>query len=364
MAGTTDWAVAAKKAAAWGTAVALGAGDGLKITSETISEGIPEEIKDENVGDSLSQGTYQGNVTVAGNMNLGVRYQGIERLLAMFCAADVVTEVEAGLVYLHSMIFQPSNVGKFMTVAFDKGTAAVPLPHEYPTAKLAQIELGHADGKLMFTPGWVPNRCERNAPTNNGAAIRAATFPTLNLLALFNQLDFYFKLITGAEGNLVAGDKLKVAECKFSANRQIKGDHVSSSGGEIDEPDTDGLPEASLTLNFPRYSAALDALIKPAQIVQTDRLPLPYKAQAVWTGPLITGTAAANKYLFAIDLPRITIRKAPPNAANPGSKVPIQMEMSVSTPQAAANGSDWAWVVAGSTPFRIRVQNTNSASMA
>ena len=65
MAGTTEWSVARKKAAAWGTAVAVAAGDGVLIASESLGPGVPDPIKDENVGDSLTGGTYQGDMVAA-----------------------------------------------------------------------------------------------------------------------------------------------------------------------------------------------------------------------------------------------------------------------------------------------------------
>ena len=55
MAGSTDWIVAVVQAATWGTAVACGAGHGIKIEAESMPEGIPEPVADDNIGDVLSR---------------------------------------------------------------------------------------------------------------------------------------------------------------------------------------------------------------------------------------------------------------------------------------------------------------------
>lgn len=360
MAGTTTWAVAVKKATTWGTAVAVVAGDGVKIASETLADGVPEPVVDENVGDSLAGGTYQGNVTVEGNLVVPARFMGFEKLTALLMAQDTVTIDQAGKSFYHAQIFQPSNAGILGTIAINKGVGST--THEYPTAKFSSMELAHANGRLVGTLGVIANRCERVAPTNNAAAINAATPPSTGHLMLFTQLEVRMTEVTGAEGNLTGSHTVKVSEAKFSVNRNLKGDNVTGSNGEIDEPETDGLPEGMLSLSFPNYSAAVDAFVTQAQRAQTARVPKTYKASLVWTGAVIPTTSPTVNYMFEVMLPALTIAKAPTNATAPGAKVPVQIDLNVTTPQSAANGTDWSWVVAGSTPFRLRYLNGNATS--
>ena len=91
MAGTTEWKVAWKKGAgAWGAA-----GEDLDavllevlIESESMPHMMPEAIDDANVGDSLSQGVVQGNISGEGNIVVPVRYEGVELLLAFLMGDD------------------------------------------------------------------------------------------------------------------------------------------------------------------------------------------------------------------------------------------------------------------------------------
>jgi len=368
MAGTTGWKVCFKKGATWGTAVAAGAGDLIKLISESLPPGIPATIKDDNVGDSLSGGNYQGNIEEhEGAIVMAPRLEGFERHLALLMGADTVVINQAGIVFEHDMRFQPSNNGLFGTLAFDKGIGALGTNvHEYPSFKYSQLELGHEGGKLQGTLTGLFNRCERNAPVNGAAQFGAITIPKDGLIALFSALTVRATEVTGAEGNLDGADDLKVSDCRVSINRNIAGDVVSGSNGEIDEPDTNGMPTADVTLTFPQYTAAVDALIKAASIPQTGRRQKLYKAQLIWTGPTIPTSAPPLPYLMRFDFPAMTIMNAPTNAPSPGSKVPVEITFSVTTPEAGRlpNGTDWSWVTAGGAPFRAYMFNGNSVDQA
>lgn len=363
MAGATEWAVAvAQHSGSWGDAgEAVAAGDGVKIMSESLGSGIPEPIVDENVGDSLAGGTYQGNVAIEGNLVVPFRFEGLERLTALLMGqSGTPTTVEAGIAFEHAQVFQDSNTGKFATVAIDKSVGI----HEYPAVKFSSLELGFNNGKLVGTFGCIANRCDRDAAaTNDAAAILAATPPSSSLLVLWTQLQVLLTEVTGSEGNLDSADELLVSDLTFSVDRNLSGDQVTGTlAGQVDEPETDGLPEASLSLTFPNYVAGIDQLIEDAATIQAGREPKVYKAQLIFTGKEIPTTASANTYHYIIELPAITIRDAPTNAGGPGAKIPVQFDFDVVTPQTVPDGTDWSWVTANSTPFRFRIQNGNSAA--
>lgn len=366
MAGTTEWTVATKKATTWGTAVAVGAGDGVKITSEGLGEGIPEPIKDENVGDSLQQGSMQGNVSVEGNLVEPVRFAGITKHMASFMGADAVTEVETGVVGLHSMVMQASNTGKFLTVAIDKGLGSLgSAPWEYPSAKISQLERTHENGKLIATWTLIANKCERTVGSQASHAFASITYPDPLYMAVFTQLEVLLKEVTGSEGDLSdSTDEYEVSQADLSLNRNLAGDHVSGGGGLISEPETNGLPTGQLKLAFPNYTSAVDALLKEAQTAQTARSPKIYKAILKWTGPEIDGSAGPENYYYSEEYPALTIAAGPANASGPGAKVPVELTFDIQTPQSVPDGTQFSWVTAKSTPMRVVVQNNSVASAA
>ncbi len=364
---TSKWTVALKKATEWGTALAVAAGDLIKISDEGFGPGIPTLIKDFNVGDVLSAGAFQGDTDVEGPLNIPVRYEGAERFIAPFMGSDTVTELEAGIAYQHELIFAPSIIGKFFTLVMDKGLGSLgDKLWEYPSVKPNQLELSHDSGKLRAALSCLANRCERVAASqiNDGTTMAAATLPAAGLLALFRQCQVWVKEVTGSEDNMAAGDLIKATGVTHSANRNMQGEHVTGSNGEIDEPETDGEPEVKLTISASRYTAALDALLIEAQKVQDDFEPKTYKSTIKWTGPKIPTTAADNRYSIAIDTPAMTLENAPVNAGGPGAKVPVELTFAVQAPQAAPNGTDWAWADSPNKVYRIVIVNGNAASMA
>jgi len=277
-----------------------------------------------------------------------------------------VTIVQAGEVFDHVMIFKPSNVGKFGTIVMDKGLGNARL-WEYPSVKLASVEADHQDGKLVLNWNAIANKCERTTASqqNDATSMAALTRPTIGLPIIFNQVSLRLTAVTGAEGNLDSGDEFLITNGKWNCNRNIKGDHESgSNAGMVGEPETDGLPEGQLMFTVANYKASVDDLIKEAVAIQAGREPKTYKATLLYTGKTIPASAPALPYKLQLDFPALNVVSAPAPGSGPGSKVPVDVTMDIVTPQVVPNGSEWAWVVAGTDPFRWVVTNKNAVSMA
>jgi hypothetical protein len=364
MAGTVDWKVGFKKAGAWGTAVAVGAGDQMKIISEGLGDGIPKPIEDANIGDALKGQNMQGDVECEGPIAEIARFEGLERRMALLMGSDTVAIIQAGQVFTHDMRFKPSNTGKFGTLVIDKGLGGAAL-WEYPSIKLSGYDFDHQDGKLTFNWPCLANKVVREATVNDGTSMAALTVPTNALMVIFQQCQLLIKEVTGAEGNLTGAEEILVTGLKGSCNRNIKGDHESgSNAGFIGEPETDGLPEAQVMFSVANYKASVDALIKEQQKVQAGREPKTYKLQLTWTGKTIAGSAPAAPYFLRLDIPAANFSATPVPGSGPGSKVPVELTMDIVSPQVVPNGTDWAWVTIGSDPFRWFLQNKNATSMA
>ena len=377
---TTSWEAGIKKSATWGVSTALAALHGIKLESESMPEGIPEVIADDNLGDVLSGGTLQGNVAIEGNIVAPMRYEGPTSglIMALFQGVsnasggptDATPEViEAGIAFKHYMDFQPDVDGLFGTLAIDKNLGA-DTQYDYTTVKVSQIELAHSNGKLMLTPTMIAHSLVRDGTVNGDAEFTALTHATDALLAIFTQFEFLITEVTGAEDNLTAGeanDEIFVTEAKFTANRNISGEFESgSNAGNVGEPDINGFPEAMVEFTKQDYkSGIIDTMLTDAQTIQTGRQPKIYKVEMTWTGIEIPTTAASNTYFIKLLIPACTIITAPVNAGSPGAKVPVTMSLKLQTPAAGSlpDGTDWTWATAGGAPYRYQVQNGNALSI-
>ncbi len=384
MAGTTEWSAGIRQAAAmvWGTPIliddgASGGGDLLKFMSDSMGTGIPEVIKDDNVGEPMSGATFQGNVSVEGTIALAARYEGMAIITALFMGQDAFTALDTTLAN-HDQVFQNSNTGKFCTLVLEREFGNL---WEYQTAKVTQIELSHSDGKLMITPTFVANRCERAAPLVHEidpGDTNPAIARTPNDMILFNHLLVAITEVTGSEAALdfvAAGgsDIITLSDFKITANRNITGDHTSGDdspttegdpipgAGEIDEPETDGMPEGQIEITFPNHSALVDGFIKDAQDKQPGSIPKVYKLHAKWEGRGLTlATTPPISTKFHAEFAALTVADAPVNAGGPGAKTPVTITFDILTPQVLPTG-DMSWAdTIGQKPFRFHYESQSN----
>lgn len=378
---TTAWAAGIRKAAAWGTSLPLGALHGIKLESESMPEGIPEVIADDNLGDVLSGGTLQGNVAIEGTVVCPMRFEGPTSglLMALIMGASrdevggagttIPEEIEAGIVFKHYMDFQPDADGMFATLAIDKDVG-VDAQYDYTTCKVSQVELSHSNGKLINTATLIAHSLLRDGTINGDTEFAAITHATDALLMIFTQFEFLITEVTGAEGNLapgVANEEILVTEGKFTLNRNISGEFESgSNAGFVGEPDINGFPESMVEFTKQDYkSDIVNTMLTDAQTIQAGRQPKIYKCELTWTGVTIPSSSPPEPYFVKILIPACTIVTAPTNAGSPGAKVPVTMTLKVQTPAAASlpNGSDWTWATAGGAPIRLLLQNGNALSI-
>jgi hypothetical protein len=372
---TPSWAVAVKKATAWGTSLAVGALNGLKIESDSMPEGIPEPISDDNIGDSLSGGTLQGNIGIEGTLVAPMRYEGPSSglLMALLMGQSndgtgpgntTGEEIDVGASYKHYMDFQSNSDGLFCTLVIDKNTGA-DTQWDYVTNKVSQVELAHSNGKLVGTFTLIAHSLLRDGSVNGDVEMAAVTHETDGLLAIFNQVELRLTEITGAEDNMDSADEILVTEAKVTVNRNIAGDFESgSNAGYVGEPDINGFPEASLEFTIKDYkSGTVDTLITDAQTINTGRIPKVYKAELFWTSINIPTTSTPYEMRFMF--PALTITSGPASGGSPGAKVPVTINMKVQTPQADSlpHGTEWAWAVAGGIPIRFLLTKATGTSI-
>jgi hypothetical protein len=340
-----------------------------------MPEAIPEPIEDNNVGDILAGNTMQGNVNAEGGLVVPMRYKGptsgllMAVLMGQSGDASAVDgapeEIEAGVVYKHYMHFAASNLGKMATLMIDKNLGT-DLQWLYPSIKPSQAEINHNNSKVMGNFTNIAHSLDPN-PTGGSTQMGNVSHTTTRDLAIFQQVTLRVAEITGTEDNLDSADEVLVTDLKVTVNRNISGEHESgSNAGYVGEPDLNGFPEVMMEFTVQDYIAGRVAdLLRAAQTIQTCRQPKTFKAEIHWTGCDIVGSTGPVQFEMGFDLPAMNIVSGPANATAPGQKTPVTLGFKVITPSSdlLPDGTDWAWVTAGGSPFRFFVQNDRSAAI-
>jgi hypothetical protein len=273
-----------KKGVTIGTPVAVGAGDGLYILSESLKPDIPR-IPDVSLGGSRQMlGADISGERYAGSVVLPGRYEGAwVRLLAMLLGT-AGTPSGAGP-YVHT--FKPANdpSGLFGTLVFDKQIGAN-VVWEYDSvwvnAVTIRSEAGTGDAaRARFDVELIARKLNRGSATNGATQITALTFPTAGHLLHHN---LKIRMNTNAGGALGAPDELKVRGLELTIRNHYKADFFITGQSVIDSPEIAQHLEVTGRFMIDKYSADSPGL--------TEFLAGTYmKADVVWT----TGASAIVK---------------------------------------------------------------------
>jgi hypothetical protein len=243
--------VGLKKAATWHTAVACGAGDGLLILNETLSQTI-EELLDESCGVSFIRRTEQGKRDASGALEAYLRYEGLDVALALIMGtAGTPSQQGSTTAYTNSYVMADNIWGKFATIAMLKQSDKV---HEYRSAKPHGFTIsGEMNTATKIALNVLADELELASSTNTSATLQNVTYPDEANRVIFNS-DATFKINDEDGAALADGDKVYPSGFELAFDRPMESDWVAGASG-ISEPAVNAFPTATLTLKFPRYDA-------------------------------------------------------------------------------------------------------------
>lgn len=305
-----------KKSTTWGTPVVLGALNGFEYNSEGLGTDA-QFIPDEQVSGSSSRlFGDKGDEFHAGDVNLDMRYEGLQTLFACCMGtAGVPTQVGSNNAYRHVLKINPAMEGIHGTLGFDKKVAI----WEYTTCKLAGFEISQEHGqRAKVTFNFIPHKLNFNtgSGTNTQATFASVTLPANRDYALFAQAKV---LINGqAGGALAAGtDDVYVSSWSVKYDNSMPTDDVTTQYGQyVDEPIQDGFSMVTGTLSLSKYQ---DGTV---QTLFTDMISKARKKMLIQlTGPVI-GTTAFQYTLYFPDVQLVT------GSANVGGpqRIPVEFE--------------------------------------
>ena len=289
---------ALKKAAAWGTAVACGAGDGFLSLPSSLRRDADVDV-DDSLGQFWSQDGTPGAVKVEGDIPQYLRYDGCDLLIALFMGvAGVPTTPGGGTTSRNYAYSLADNIdGLFATFARHYKTYV----QEIPSLKIAGITIKGEQGK----PLQLIARCIGNNTVYDGVNT-TVSYANVTIGEIRNRIQFaqgVFRMNDQAGAALAVGDKIGPSSFELTAMRKLAGTYGSfATGGAnsqdlIDEPENDGTPEVTLKLQFPKHTGKT----RLTDLGSDSRK----KMDITFTGAIIEG---AIPRMFKIELPHLQLK--------------------------------------------------------
>lgn len=247
---------ALKKGATWGTAVACGANDGLLLLPSGISRSADIEV-DDSQGLMWSQDGTPGAVKVEGDLPGYLRFDGCDLLLALFMGtAGAPVQQAATAAYAYTYDLADHVDGLFATFARHMKNYV----DAVPSAKIAALTIKGDRGKpLQLIAQVIGDNLVQDGVND------ATSFLNVTIAETANRVHFaqgVFRINDQGGAALGSGDVCNPSSFELTAKRQLAGVYNGQNvtGGSspqdlIDEPTTDGMPEVSFKLQFPRHTA-------------------------------------------------------------------------------------------------------------
>jgi len=279
-----------KKGAVWGTAVALGAGNGIYILTDGI-ESAPEILQDESLGNAFTECVDLGNIASEGDIEAMLKYEG---LLLPFALCLGVAGLPTLLTNGYEHILKCSNNidGLFATYAVDK----ILKVHENPSVKIAGFTIsGESGDYVKVTFNIIGNTLKDNSVVNTPVTMATVTYLMKCGNIVFNNGKFLLKDYDGSAPT--GGDRILISSFEIEFNRNIEGDYVASGNNEIIEPTQNGQPELNVSIEFPRYTDS--RFISDLFAKQEHEMIIVFEGNLIGVGP--------DKYTCRIELPRLVI---------------------------------------------------------
>lgn len=289
------------QASTWGTAAAVGEGNGLlvpndgnpmpKLTysaTDAIGQVVPQD------GDFGAEEPCEFEIPFDGKCGLQYAPGGIGSLIAgLFGTSAAPDQQEATAAYKH--VFTWANeMTDFFTFACERPGAI----REVTSLVPKKLTLKVGDGKVQGSIAVIGNRCIADSAVNTATQLDAVTPEST---ANFVKAQHGVLRMNAQSGDaLDSGDIIEVSDFTIEYERTVEG-KMSLGGSYMSQP-REGTPKWSLKITLPYATAAAMAY------ETTFRAKTAQKMDLVFTG----GTAAgAYNYSLTLGFPRLKFVSAP-----------------------------------------------------
>lgn len=328
------------KAAVWSTAESATAGDTLLMLSESIARSR-EFLPDDSAGQAFSQEADQGLITVGGDLNAYLRYEGLETLLAMAMGTAGEPTLAGTTAYDHELRLADNTEGLFGTLAMYKGFSV----HEAPSIKVDGFTIDGDVGqplRVIFHLIGDELNINTDSGANTVASMNALAQPAVGNRVLMRHATFLMGDADGAA--LDSGDEIAPSRFRITFRRDQVGDHLAGGADLIAEPTPGGFPSATLELDFPTYTS--DTFITDLGQDTRKKVSISFTGQEIESG---------HDYAMTLLMPHVAITNAAA-AVDGAGKIAHPITCSLLGAAVAPTG-----MTGITAPLAIDLTNTNSS---
>ena len=350
-AGNLKTAAAFEQGSTWSTPVAVGASDGLWITSESVQGGqLPLERDTVGVpwGDIFDRGAQQHAGTVSGQVWHGANWGRFVSFIFGTSGAPTQTPPTTGTTYLHNCDLATSLTKFFTLVLARRATSGDALLwHEYDSCMISRLNIsGTGNGRVTWSATVVANTLDKASATNTTTQTDAVTVPTAQSACRFTQ--GLFRINAQAGGALASPtDDIAISSFELDISRSLSQDFLADGTGELAKPAEQDVCAAMLTVSLRSYDADT---WKAAYIAGTE-----YKADLKFLSG-VTPTDGAEMYVQC-QFPRMVVAEEPQaNIAGRG-RIGHTVRFKLLTASAAPTGMSGV-----TAPVRLNVLDENSSA--
>ncbi len=287
-------AAAFKKATTWGTAVTVGAGNGLNFRDISGLQAAPELNEIKEVDMPFKVDAYHGthpllDISITTQMLFSPGALGT--MIAMvFGQAGAPTGTEDDKTHTFKFL---AGEGRFGTLALGLPGEIWEVPSVRPYAWTLKTV---AEGILESEIKAYGNQLVAPAVTNDETAMGTITYDDVGNRLIFQNGKFYLNAQNGDD--FLVGDLLDINSFEFSISQPLEG--IIALGQKFSgEPVLSEVIEVSLKVGFPKYQANQQALIT-ALMSETEK-----KAKFEVTGAdIVTG----KPYKLTLYFPRLKVK--------------------------------------------------------
>lgn len=330
------------KASTWRTAVALGAGDGILIQSESMGAKAPNFVPDDSLGQADIKCLIKTNENQTGSLQGYLRLEGWDVMLALALGTAGTPTQISGTAYYNNYSPADAISGLFATLAIKKADTTKGI-WEIPSMKVTGFTLSAEIGALaQITFNEMGNKIETENPVNTTVTLGNVTYPTGCRQA---KMDDRFKMRMNDQtgGALSDSDQIYPSSFELTYNRPHD-DNYQAGYDDMSEPVQSGFSEATVTLTFDKYN--IDDFMT-AISTNVDK-----KMDILFEGDLISG-GGGERYQMLIQLPKITWSSGSADVGGAGT-IPHVVEGTLLVPDTAPTGMTTV------DPVNIYVQNTRT----